>query len=85
MDAVDFVLKISNNVKSNLLIRKLYSFNPAVKFLFSKEYIAPQQTAELKVILNTKQLNGKQKILIGLISNDPLNPEIKIRLSGFVN
>ncbi len=84
-DAVDFVFRISNNGKSGLLIRKLYSFNPEVKFILPKEYISAGETVELKVVLDAGQLQGQQKILIELISNDPLNPEIKIRLSGFVN
>lgn len=79
------LVNITNKGKSKLLIKKVYSFNKHIFIDLPQRQLEPGRSVVLNITLNPKGLHGKQKIIVGLISNDPTNPEIKIRLSGFVN
>lgn len=84
-EKLDLTVNISNSGKSDLSIKKLCVYKGEVEFSMPKKLIAPNESLPVKIFVNTLELVGKQKILLGIISNDPLNSEIKIRLSGFVN
>lgn len=84
-EKLGFTVNICNTGKSDLCIKKLYSYNGEVEFSMPRKIIAPNESLPVKLFVNTIKLVGTQKILLGIICNDPLNPEIKIRLSGFVN
>lgn len=79
-------LTITNNGKSNLIIRKINNDNRAFQCEMSKNTIQPGKSAELKITFDSKKAN--QRILsnqIMVITNDPERSNMTVRLQALVN
>lgn len=82
---IEFSINVSNSGKSILKMHRLYAYNADLEFTPALKDLKPGESQLFKIKVNTNNIVGKQKIIVGLISNDPMRPEIKIRLSGNLN
>jgi hypothetical protein len=78
-EKAEYKLKMTNNGKSKLLIRKAESTSQQVKVTAPKE-IAPGASSELLISYDTTGQTGLQSKTISIITNDPKNPSITVRL-----
>ena len=79
-------IDILNNGKSNLIIRTVKNENPAYQFTMSKNPIQPGETAKLKVTCDTDKAQHRNMTNhITVISNDPKNPTMTLRLQAEIN
>ena len=79
-------LTITNNGKSNLVIRKIKNENRAFDCEVSKNTIAPGKSATLKITCNSQK--ASKRILsnnITLITNDPERSNMSVRLLATIN
>jgi hypothetical protein len=81
---VDFVFKLKNSGKSNLLIRKVSSSCGCTVAMPEKTTIEPGKTVDLKVSFDSEHKTGAQNKSITVISNDPKNPRIVLWVRGNV-
>lgn len=77
-----FTIDISNKGKSTLKLKKIYAYNTELQYSPGIKDLKPGESQIFTIKVRTKNLEGKQKLILGIISNDPLYSEIKIRLSG---
>lgn len=76
------VISLHNAGKQNLEINALQVFDPAVSVELSDKTIAPGETSELKVSLQTKYLSKMKSMPhILLITNDPLHAKQIIKVN----
>lgn len=69
----------------DLIIRKVFTNCGCTKANISSKRIAPKGKAELKVVYDTKGKSlGKDDKDIYIVSNDPLNPKIKITITTII-
>lgn len=82
---VEHEFKFTNNGKSDLIIRKVKAscgcttVNPDIKT------VKPGQTSSIKASFHTDNFNGRQTKTINIITNDPKNPNITLRITGTVS
>lgn len=81
---VDHEFKFTNNGKTDLIIRKVKascgctSVDPDVKI------IKPGQSSVIKASFHTNNYNGRQTKMVTVISNDPKNANVSLRIVGSV-
>ena len=84
-ESVDHTFTFKNTGKSDLIIRKTKAscgctiVNPADKV------IAPGATSTFAVRFNSRGKKGKQNKTITVITNDPENPSLILKVTGLVN
>lgn len=79
-------ITITNNGKSDLVIRKIKNDNRAFECTVSKNTIAPGKTATLKITcISSKATSRVLSNNITVISNDPLHATMDINLLATVN
>jgi len=83
-DVVKHDFKLTNKGKSDLLIRNVKASCgcTAVK---NENVVKPGQTTDLKIEFNSKGKRGRQNKSITVITNDPANSTIVLRIMGNVN
>ncbi|MDR0713521.1 MAG: DUF1573 domain-containing protein [Bacteroidales bacterium] len=79
----EYRVKLTNSGKSKLLLRKVDSSDPQITVSCPKE-IAPGASAELLLSYNTAGRKGLQDKAISIITNDPQNEQITLRLKADV-
>ena len=82
--AVNETIKITNNGRTPLIIRKIDSSMPALSYRMSAMEIAPGQSANLELTFKAQNRRGKQNATVEVISNSPSNPSQIISVTGVV-
>jgi hypothetical protein len=77
-----YSVKLTNVGKSKLLIRKIDTGNSILLTADAPKEINAGASADLTVTFDTKGQSGEQSKSITLITNDPKNPQITIRLKA---
>jgi hypothetical protein len=77
-----YSVKLTNNGKSKLLIRKIDTGNSILLTADAPKEINAGASADLAITFDTKGQSGEQSKSITLITNDPKNPQITIRLKA---
>ncbi len=80
----NFKIRIYNNGKSVLKIRKIDLACNCFKINTYKKNIEPGKYEEINILFNPINLNGKINKIITIINNDPANSKIKIRIKGVI-
>ena len=83
-DLANFDFKLTNNGKSDLLIRKVKASCGCTAVTPSETTIKPGQSTAIKTIFNSAGKPGKQNKNITVITNDPDNTTITLRITGDV-
>ena len=83
-DLANFDFKLTNNGKSDLLIRKVKASCGCTAVTPSETTIKPGQSTAIKTIFNSAGKPGKQNKNITVITNDPNNTTITLRITGDV-
>lgn len=82
-DKVEFTYEITNNGKSDLVIRKISTnYNYVITWTLDTYVIKPKETAKLSVKFDTSKRRGRQNGNITLITNDPTQPSMVLRMFG---
>ena len=83
-EKVNFNFKLTNDGKSNLLIRSVKASCgcTAVK---NESVVEPGKSTDLEVTFNSRGKRGRQNKTITVITNDPKNSTIILRLTGTVD
>ncbi|MDA3891760.1 MAG: DUF1573 domain-containing protein [Salinivirgaceae bacterium] len=84
-ESVDHVFALKNEGKSDLIIRKTKASCGCTVVSPSKEVIKPGESAELKVRFNSAGKRNKQNKSITVITNDPAESQVVLRVKGMVN
>ncbi|MFV0590424.1 MAG: DUF1573 domain-containing protein [Draconibacterium sp.] len=75
---------LTNNGKSDLLIRRVRSSCGCTAVAPSKKVIAPGETAPIEVTFDSRGKRGRQSKSITVITNDPKNSTTTLRISSNV-
>ncbi len=75
---------LTNNGKSELLIRRVRSSCGCTAVAPSTKVIAPGESAPIKVTFDSRGKRGRQSKSITVITNDPKNPTTTLRISSNV-
>ncbi len=81
----EHTFSLTNNGKSDLIIRNVRSSCGCTAVAPSKKVIAPGETAPIKVTFDSRGKRGRQSKSITVITNDPKNPTATLRISSNVN
>jgi len=79
----DFI--ITNTGKNTLYIRKLKQSCGCTAVKPEKEELKTGESTAIKAIFRTNGKTGKQMKTIDVITNDPENPKITLKIMGFLN
>jgi len=79
----DFIIK--NIGKSDLIIRKIKASCGCTTVTPSKSVLKPGESTELSASFRTSGYSGRQGKTITVITNDPKNPTMILRMTGNVN
>ncbi len=77
----DHTFTLSNDGKSELIIRNVRSSCGCTAVAPAKKVIAPGESAPVKVTFNSRGKRGRQSKSITVITNDPNNPTSRLRIS----
>lgn len=83
-DKESHTFMLTNNGKSDLIIRRVRSSCGCTAVAPSKSTIAPGETAPIKVTFDSRGKRGRQSKSITVITNDPKNPTATLRISSNV-
>ncbi len=83
-DKKECTFTLTNDGKSDLIIRRVRSSCGCTAVAPSKNVIAPGETAPIKVTFNSRGKRGRQSKSITVITNDPKNPSATLRISSNV-
>lgn len=81
----EHTFSLTNNGKSDLIIRNVRSSCGCTAVVPSKKVIAPGETAPIKVTFDSRGKRGRQSKSITVITNDPKNPTATLRITSNVN
>lgn len=77
----DYTFSLTNNGKSELIIRNVRSSCGCTAVAPSKSVIAPGESAPIKVTFDSRGKRGRQSKSITVITNDPKTPTSMLRIS----
>lgn len=80
-DKMDHTFTLTNNGKSELVIRNVRSSCGCTAVAPAKKVIAPGESAPVKVTFNSQGKRGRQSKSITVITNDPKTPTTRLRVS----
>lgn len=83
-ESVEHEYKFINNGKRDLIIRKTKASCGCTAIMPSKNVIPPGESSVIKMKFNSTGKKGAQNKTITVTSNDPNNPEIKLRIKGTI-
>ncbi|PIF05282.1 MAG: hypothetical protein CSA36_07465 [Draconibacterium sp.] len=83
-DKKEHTFLLSNEGKSDLIIRNIRSSCGCTAVAPSTKVIAPGETAPIKVTFNSRGKRGRQSKSITVITNDPKNPTSTLRITSNV-
>lgn len=75
---------LTNQGNSDLLIHKTKASCGCTLLNLDKKVIAPGETAKFDITFNSNGKRNKQNKSITIITNDPSNSQISLRITGFV-
>lgn len=81
---VEHRFTFSNQGKRALIIRKVKASCGCTAVSPNKKTIQPGETSSIKTIFSSGRRKGRQQKTITVISNDPDNPSVVLRISGNV-
>lgn len=81
-DKKEHTFNLSNNGKSELIIRNVRSSCGCTAVAPSKKVIAPGESAPIKVTFNSTGKRGRQSKSVTVITNDPKTPTTTLRISS---
>ena len=81
-DVLNLVVDVSNTGKSNLSINRVKSSCGCTAALVSSKLLKPNQSGELKIKFDTKNLSGRIARTVTLFSNDPKHPSRVLTLTA---
>lgn len=84
-DKREHTFNLTNNGKSDLIIRNIRSSCGCTAVAPSTKVISAGQTAPIKVTFDSRGKRGRQSKSITVITNDPKNPTSTLRISSNVN
>ncbi len=82
--SVEHEFQFTNQGKTDLVIRKLSSSCGCTAVSPKDDLIKPGQTSTIKAIFSSGSRQGRQNKTITVITNDPKNPQVILRLTGNV-
>ncbi|MGE4288015.1 MAG: DUF1573 domain-containing protein [Salinivirgaceae bacterium] len=82
--SVDYIFEFKNTGKSDLIIRKTKASCGCTVINPSKSLLKPGETAELKVKFDSTGKLNRQNKSITVITNDPSQPQVTLRVTGMV-
>jgi hypothetical protein len=82
--SVDYIFQFKNTGKSDLVIRKTKASCGCTVINPSKSLLKPGETADLKVKFNSTGKLNRQNKSITVITNDPSQPQVTLRVTGMV-
>lgn len=77
-------VKIKNQGKGNLIIRKIGSDCTCTTTLLGKRIIESRDSVILEISFNPMGRNGKQNKTIVIYSNDPRHSMLRLSIQGYV-
>ncbi len=80
-DKKEHIFSLTNNGKSELIIRNIRSSCGCTAVAPSKNVIAPGESAPIKVTFDSRGKRGRQSKSITVITNDPKTPTNMLRIS----
>lgn len=83
-EVVTHTFKVTNNGKSNLVLRRVRASCGCTASQPDRDVIAPGATANIPVSFNTRGRNGRQNQSITVYSNDPRKSTMLLRISANV-
>ncbi len=84
-DKAEHTFVITNNGKSNLIIRKVKASCGCTATSPEKTLIAPGESTNINAVFNSQGKKGRQNKSITVITNDPLASNVLLRIQGNVN
>ncbi len=81
----DYTFELTNDGKSDLMIRKVRSSCGCTAVAPSKKVIAPGETVPIKVTFDSKGKRGRQSKSVTVITNDPKTPTTTLRISSNIS
>jgi hypothetical protein len=84
-DKKDYTFELSNDGKSDLMIRNVRSSCGCTAVAPSKKVIAPGETVPIKVTFDSKGKRGRQSKSVTVITNDPKTPTTTLRISSNIS
>ncbi len=81
----DHTFTVTNDGKTDLLIRRVRSSCGCTAVAPSKKVIAPGETAPIKITFDSRGKRGRQSKSITVITNDPKTPTTTLRISSNVS
>jgi len=84
-ESIDHDFVFTNNGKSDLIIRTVRSGCGCTATEPQKRVLKPGETSSIKAVFNSRGFRGRQNKGITVISNDPANPSVLLRITGDVN
>ncbi len=82
--SVEHKFVFTNNGKSDLIIRSVRSGCGCTAIEPHKRLLKPGESGTIKAVFNSRGFRGRQNRGITVISNDPANPSIVLRITGEV-
>lgn len=83
-EKAEYVFTMKNTGKSDLLIRKTKASCGCTAIAPSTKIIKAGEESTIKVVFNSRGKRGRQNKMITVITNDPVESEIKLRVTGNV-
>ena len=79
-------LKVTNTGKSNMVIRRVMALDKALTAKSDKTLLKPGEEATVSIRINPSKVEGKiLNSQVTIITNDPVNPHITVRVVGEIN
>lgn len=79
-------LKVTNTGKSNMMIRRVMALDKALTTKSDKTLLKPGEEARVSIRVNPSKIEGKiLNSQVTVITNDPVNPHITVRVVGEIN
>jgi hypothetical protein len=75
---------ISNTGDDNLIIKNVHASCGCTAAKPEKEKLSPGESTKLKVQFNSTGRKGPQEKTVSVMTNDPKNPELKLKIKGNV-
>jgi hypothetical protein len=83
-ETIEHQFDFTNTGKSQLIIRAVRSGCGCTSAQPMKSMLQPGETGSIKAVFNSSGFQGRQNTVINVISNDPANPDIVLRITGEV-
>lgn len=75
---------LSNTGDDNLVIKSVHASCGCTAAKPEKDKLSPGEATKLKVVFNSAGRKGRQHKTITVVTNDPQNPELKLKINGEV-